>query len=173
MTDPNKLADELEGLAKDASPGHWRVTTCMDYWIEHGRTPTDADEGFKGVGHFGDMSWPNMGERQGEWEANAALIIALRNNLPDILSALRDAGKMREASLFVVDNDEGQSWDRLDQVADALTDYGAEPCGFGKVYRWSEMEPVWVIVDTVDGERVITEYATEEAARLALKTEGE
>jgi hypothetical protein len=87
-----------------------------------------------------------------------------------ILSALR---RVEKPSLFVVDNDQGQSWDRLDEVADALTDYGAEPRGFGKVYRWCEMEPVWVVVDTVNDERIINEYATEEAARLALKTEGE
>jgi hypothetical protein len=58
MTDLNKLADELEGLAKDADKGSW-------------------DDRAK---------------------ANASLRNALIVNIPTILSALRDAGKMREAA---------------------------------------------------------------------------
>lgn len=88
MTDA--LADELERLAKEATPGEWKITTCLDYWIEHKQEPEEADRDFRGIAHFGDISWPNMAARQGEWEANARLIVALRNNLPTIISALRE-----------------------------------------------------------------------------------
>ena len=102
MTDT--LADTLSALEEKASPGDWQVTTCLDYWIKHSRTPTKADEGFMGVGHFGDVSWPNADKRQAEWEANAALIVTLRNNLPAILSALREREAMR-AALKIADHD--------------------------------------------------------------------
>jgi len=113
------LADTLSAIEEKASPGDWRVTTCLDYWIEHSRTPTKADEGFKGVGHFGDVSWPNADKRQVEWEANAALIVALRNNLPAILAALREREVMRAALIVLRDCD----WkigigDRMDPVRD-------------------------------------------------------
>ena len=111
------LADTLSAIEEKASPGDWRVTTCLDYWIEHSRTPTKADEGFKGVGHFGDVSWPNADKRQVEWEANAALIVALRNNLPEILAALREREAMRAALEKIANGPVGT----LDPIGDGGT----------------------------------------------------
>lgn len=56
------------------TPGPWKITCCMDYWVEHSQPITEADDGFRGVAHLGDVSWPNSVERQQEWEANARLI---------------------------------------------------------------------------------------------------
>jgi hypothetical protein len=90
MTDLNKLADELEGLADCATPGPW-ANGFDDLDCVWSREPSND-------GNVVCLPPESMMELSVErWPANADLIIALRNNLPTILSALRDAGKMREA----------------------------------------------------------------------------
>lgn len=147
MTDT--LADELEGLAKEATPGEWKR---MGRYIG-----TKPSEGFI-------AETRTLG---GTGSANAALIVALRNRLPDILVALRRVEELEKPNLFVV-GDVDQSFDFLDEVADFMTDYGAEHSGIAKVYRWHELQPVWVTVVTVDGERIVDQHAHETAARQAL-----
>ena len=66
------------------TPGPWKVTTCMDYWVEHEQPLTEADMDFNGVAHCGDIRWANYAARQREWEANARLIAAA----PDLVEAL-------------------------------------------------------------------------------------
>ena len=72
------LADELERLAKEATPGEWVAENRggRGSWI--GNTSAAKD-------------WAAMscGNSDAEAEANATLIVALRNALPEILSALR------------------------------------------------------------------------------------
>lgn len=93
---PDKLAEQVEELRRLetlATPGPWKVTTCMDYWVEAVNGGADA-----GVAHCGDVSWPDYEAKQKQWEANARLIAATRNALPSLLSALeqreRDAAEL-------------------------------------------------------------------------------
>jgi len=68
------------------TPGPWKVTTNLDYWVE----PVNFEGGegeFKGIALCGDIHWPNSNEKQFEWEANARLIAAA----PDMLEALKAA----------------------------------------------------------------------------------
>jgi hypothetical protein len=116
MTDMNKLADELEGLAERATPGEWAwtddngVAFPRQWRLCPGVLFADGTSGTPG-GDSIDC-------------ANAALIVALRNRLPAILSALRDAGKMREAlgriSQATVYDDERDSGTMLRAVKIAL-----------------------------------------------------
>lgn len=75
------LADELERLAKEATPGEWVV---------------DGEDGHCGVYHAENcdrlMDLGLSDVEPSDDEANAALIVALRNALPAILSALRGEG---------------------------------------------------------------------------------
>lgn len=78
----SELADELERLATEIEPGPWRVTNSggKAAWI----MSPHPDLGSTGVCR---MDWT----RGPDSAANhAALIVALRNNLPAILSALRE-----------------------------------------------------------------------------------
>lgn len=83
---------QADGLSGDRecsaahTPGPWTVTSCLDYWVDHGRPITDADKGFRGVAHCGDIAWPNFDAHQAEWEANARLITAA----PDMLAVLQE-----------------------------------------------------------------------------------
>lgn len=84
MTD---LADELERLAKEATPGDWVVEDNRSlndaFWIaakhpEVGRVSlAEIRNGCEEASELGND------------QANATLIVALRNALPEILSALR------------------------------------------------------------------------------------
>jgi len=85
MTDA--LADELERLAKEATPGPW--TADVDY--HYGPIVTDP----KGDIVADYTLWE--GDRD-EARTNAALIANLRNNLPAILSALRQREHQEEQS---------------------------------------------------------------------------
>jgi hypothetical protein len=61
----------------DFTPGPWKVTTNLDYWVE-----TETDEQ---IAHCGDFSWEDSDEKQYIWEANARLISAA----PDLLAAVK------------------------------------------------------------------------------------
>ena len=78
------LADELERLAKEATPGEWQAENAggRGSWIGNANHET---------------SWAAMscGNSDAEAEANAALIVALRNALPQILSALRGEAELK------------------------------------------------------------------------------
>lgn len=72
----NNLADELERLAKEATPGEWRE------WFTRRRSPEIYTDGAPAHSP-NDLIGSTL--RKGD----AALIVALRNALPAILSALR------------------------------------------------------------------------------------
>lgn len=76
------LADELERLAKEATPGRWQNG------IEDLEGVVAPDN--PGLGNVVCLP-PNkrMYSSSDFWPANAALIVALRNALPEIISALR------------------------------------------------------------------------------------
>ena len=74
------------------TPGPWKVTTNLDYWVE--RVNFEGGEGeFKGIALCGDIHWPNSNETQFEWEANARLIAAA----PDLLEACKEFVRKCEA----------------------------------------------------------------------------
>ena len=81
------------------TPGPWKVTTCLDYWVEPANAPDDG--GFHGIAHCGDVCWPNHAEKQDDWEANARLIAAS----PALLEALKKL-MSRSAVLATLDDDE-------------------------------------------------------------------
>ena len=79
LKDATSLADKLGGLAEKATAGPWEQPYAGFPAIDApGREWFITDEG-------------------GHSENDAALICALRNNLPAILAALRDVERMREA----------------------------------------------------------------------------
>lgn len=88
MTQPtaSELADELEALSESATAGPWE----------------EENNGGRGswIGSSGaakDWAAMSCGNTDEEAEFNAHLIVALRNNLPAILSALRQVEVMRGA----------------------------------------------------------------------------
>ncbi len=92
------LADKIEALAKDATPGPWEVTP---YYYEDGDGPTKRliDTGFMDT-----IAEVRMGhdDIDGDLDANAELIATLVSNLPTILRALRERDQAIEAlRLFV------------------------------------------------------------------------
>lgn len=126
-----KLADELETLAAKATPGPWEVDTIENDGA-YGSGP-DAVHGFKspvmldgdGKALF-DASNSDLIEAHEEYnedgcyawddpgQNNFALIVALRNNLPAIIAALRAA-------------EPGQDGDLVERVAEALWQPTADP----------------------------------------------
>ncbi len=85
----SELADELEALSKDATPGRWANG------IDDLEGVCAPDTSFGNV-----ICLPPEGRMFAslqKWDANAALIVSLRNNLPTILSALRQVEVMRGA----------------------------------------------------------------------------
>lgn len=79
MTDPHALADRLEEMAAASTPGPWGAS---DFALSaHGIS----------LATFHASSFHGNGLPQPQ-EANAALIVELRNALPEILAALRGQG---------------------------------------------------------------------------------
>ena len=104
MTDKtaSDLADELEGLAEKATKGEW-ANGLDDLDCVWSRQPSND-------GNVVCLPPETQMELSLErWPANAALIVALRNNLPLILSALRRVEVMEKA---------------LKRLADAADFYG-------------------------------------------------
>ena len=89
------LADELERLGKLATGrGPWKVTGGLgiegvpDALSDFDPVVIGGLKGGKGQIHFPSYGiYSTPGRKEGE--ANAALIVALRNNLPAIIEALR------------------------------------------------------------------------------------
>ena len=75
------LADKIEALAKDATPGPWDFS-AKDGWI---------------FSHPDPLTTYVITEMQSSNDTNAALIVELVNNLPTILRALRDRDQAVEA----------------------------------------------------------------------------
>lgn len=78
MTTASDLADELEGLAKSATPGPWASEPDAIVTLD----PVELDMERRMIADLRYFTLPHV-------DGNAALIVALRNNLPAILSALR------------------------------------------------------------------------------------
>jgi hypothetical protein len=98
------MIEELRALAEKATARPWRVRDdVIDFasWIS-------AEGDAADLAVFGE-SWPN--EHREEAEANAALIVALVNNLPAILSALEAVPAMKEAL--------GGAYETLSTIVDA------------------------------------------------------
>lgn len=91
--DLTALADKLDELAMKATPDAWYVSgsgdrlMCYDERVDRGN---EIGWLFNSVQSNGSVSY-------GAEKDNAALIVALRNALPQITTALREAARMREA----------------------------------------------------------------------------
>lgn len=111
MTDATKLADEIEALAAKATPGPWEVDSEYDNDALYS-SGGGCGRGFKNFFIGADVGgkWMTLLDTQNSdhklveeeydedgstvWDTigsdNTALIVALRNNLPTILAALRE-----------------------------------------------------------------------------------
>lgn len=129
------LSQHLRELAGKATPGPFQ----SDRDLPHNRMPRV---------HGGDGSLicvvGNMGTTQDQWEANAALIALMLNNLPAILSALDLQERLGKVETVEV-------------VARAIMDH---VCRDGQDFEWSEKFMMWP-------EKAVSEVA--QAAINALK----
>lgn len=82
------LADQLERLAKEATPGEWSLSEPDREGYAYIDAPTHGALA-RVVWHMEDDKY--LGRPSVREQANAALIVALRNALPQIISALRGA----------------------------------------------------------------------------------
>ena len=89
MTD---LAQQIKALDRDATAGRWGFTPVVplakNYFYLVGNR--DGNNAEVDLGSIGPSLAPST-------EANAALIVLLRNNVPQILTALSEVERMREA----------------------------------------------------------------------------
>jgi hypothetical protein len=83
---PEELADEIERLADGVTPGPWAVEPEAIVT----RDPVEIGYERRMIADLRYFTIPHVDD-------NAALIVALRNNLPAILSALRRVGKLEAA----------------------------------------------------------------------------
>ena len=85
------LADKIEALAKDATPGPWEACEPGDYGDFNGDSRVMCGDD-KRIAVF------HWNERYAEGNnADIELSVALRNNLPTILRALRERDQAVEA----------------------------------------------------------------------------
>lgn len=82
------LFEELTELAERATPGPWEAL---------GSDPAEGFDCFWLRGPKCDIGSINGMQADSEQRANAALIVKLRNALPDILAALQERNRLREA----------------------------------------------------------------------------
>lgn len=87
MTNLVQIAATLEALAAKVTPGEWEVEQPLDHelWLVEAGLPNPEWRVISGL-PFPDEKG-DIPKRQ--VEANAALIVALRNNLPTIITALK------------------------------------------------------------------------------------
>lgn len=88
MDNPMSMHDELAGLAAKATPGPWVFDG------DWSRRPC-INAGPKEIAQIYKKGFPARDDHRPDEAANAALIIALRNNLPAILSALNAADEVK------------------------------------------------------------------------------
>lgn len=102
MTD---LADKLEALAQAVTPENWQLIYYdagdYDYYDANGPCPgIFSEQEDCGIVHwdgFKQRYWTSANGNQRQIEANASLIVELRNNLPAIIRALRERDQAVEA----------------------------------------------------------------------------
>ena len=90
------LADELERLGKEATPGEW---SCVDNSWEFSTIYDPNGSVLASVPIHSLTTEETQDQYEPIKEANAALIVALRNNLPTILSALREREEVEPVEL--------------------------------------------------------------------------
>ncbi len=88
----SKLADELEEVARKASPGKWTACVRQHSVLIH-RCETPKDLYMQRVADLPSWHDTVCGPCKDEAVANATLIISLQNHLPEILAALRKEAK--------------------------------------------------------------------------------
>ena len=119
MDNPMTLHDELAGLAAKATPGPWGMRGLMvtGFDPDDPSSPWDVADFDLGAGH------PHIQDG-----SNAALIVALRNNLPAILSALNAADevkRLREALEQIADIEpDADNMQRFHDIANAALNQG-------------------------------------------------
>jgi hypothetical protein len=100
------MIEELRTLEEKATPGPWgavpMVPTATNYFYLVGNR--DGNNAEKEIGTIGPSLAPST-------EANAALIVALVNNLPAILSALTAASKLEVAKKALRKSQQG--WENV------------------------------------------------------------
>ena len=118
------MIEELKALAEKATPGPWRVIDydCgdCDYYDHNGPCPSiqASDEQDCAIVHwdgFKQQYWSAANGNQQQIEANAALIVALVNNLPAILSALSAVPVAKEALGEAIDVFDGMCDDEINE----------------------------------------------------------
>jgi hypothetical protein len=183
------LANQLRALAEKATPRPWqqRDDQTTEGWITiignvdgeyvDGQAHCTYDVVSRCEDEFGERL-PNVG-------SNAALIVALRNNLPTILAALAEADRLREAlskatqpSWFYHPDYTEYCVDSPYEVVDDY--YDPEPGKHVFVVECARpLPPIWCAVHCLtnaerdametDERFIMTEHATESEARTALE----
>lgn len=99
---PEELADEFEALADGVTPGPWAVEP--EAIVTH--DPVEVGYERRMIADLRYFTIPHV-------DANAALIVALRNNLPAILASLRRVEKLEAALQMIIDtrpDDDGSEY---------------------------------------------------------------
>ena len=92
------LINQLQQLSKAATPGPWRVGNGgHSHGTEFEIETAEQDALYLASVHWGDARVESYAPAHHTAEANAALIVALVNNLPAILTALTTASKLEVA----------------------------------------------------------------------------
>lgn len=168
-TDTAKLADEIEALAKKATPGPWSATPL----VPGARTALALTGNIAAHNSAVDLGTIQGGHYTAT--DNAALIVALVNNHATIIAALRelDAAHAREAKLrepeWFYNADDGEY--TYGDVNDTVDDMGYE--GVMRVGGAREVWVKWAAVKCValdpDGEVDETEVHTFDTEAEALR----
>lgn len=90
----NNLADKLEVLAAKATPGLLEACSPGDYGDFDGDSRVICSADPDDMRRIAVVHWS---DRYPETDANADLIVALHNNLPEIIRALRERDQVVEA----------------------------------------------------------------------------
>lgn len=111
MTDPSKLAEELERLHTEATPGPWswdnRGEKCNDIHIGTACSACSSDSDELLSGYFDDENAvyiDHVAEVRGG-PADARLIVDTINSLPTIIALLRELASLREQQQKAVEEE--------------------------------------------------------------------
>jgi hypothetical protein len=111
------MIEELKALAEKATPGPWK--NDHDEYAGHYNISTNSPA--TGAESIAQVHYV-ANKPGGRGEADAALIVALVNNIPAILSALEAVPVMKEAGQFLLARLDELEW--LDgQLEDTARDY--------------------------------------------------